>query len=117
MVSVDVIGNGDFGQPVVVDDKVHCKKCTVFYLANADETFALYGTFDELLDFSAGIARSMYSWPIVNGHADWLGDLLTLDQEDGDDGVTGQDGQDRPGQQWGDSAEAGDVGPRNADVG
>jgi hypothetical protein len=67
-----------------------------------DKELAFAGTFDDLIDFGAQILGTVYSWPILHGHSDWLSEIIKP-QHDGSmtNGTASENGRtgtsDRPG--------------------
>ena len=75
--------NSDFTTPTVVSDSDESRATTILDLATVDGQFSVYGTMDELLDFGSKIMQGAYTWAIVSGHSEWLGDDIQI----GENGV------------------------------
>ena len=75
---VVVENHSDFGTPELVSDIVTTKADTVLAVSTKDDALCLVGTYEQLLAFAAEIMRTVYSWPIITGHVDWLGDEVTF---------------------------------------
>jgi len=72
MISVSAAGNSEFELPELVDGDPVDRDKTRFYVSTADHGLAVFGTFDEIIDFASAILASMYSWPLVTGRTDWF---------------------------------------------
>jgi len=70
--------HSDFHTPELLDEVVTTKEATLLAVPTRDDALCITGTFDELLTFAAELMRAVYSWPLVTGHSEWLGDEITF---------------------------------------
>jgi hypothetical protein len=77
MMSISAHDHQDFASMQVVDKECRGRKRTTFYLGTKDDAFGIYGTYDQILDFATAIMQTAMSWPLLNGHTEWLGDPVT----------------------------------------
>jgi hypothetical protein len=54
------------------------RETTVFYANTADDSFGIYGTFDQLLTFAQTLTQVAYSWVLLNDRTDWLGEPIPI---------------------------------------
>lgn len=71
--------HSDFHTPELLDETVTTKEETLFALPTKDDALCITGTYDELLNFATRIMQAVYSWPLVTGHTEWLGDEITIE--------------------------------------
>jgi hypothetical protein len=80
-ISVLVEDHSDFGTPEIISETAESRDTTHLLVSTKDGTLMFGGTIDELLHFAAEFTRSVYSWMIVTGHSEWLGNEIETTSE------------------------------------
>ena len=81
IVSIDAAQNSELAPAQVVHTDGHDRDTTIFHVSTTDDSFGLFGTYDEILAMASNVIVTMYSWVVNNGHTEWLDDRTDNNQD------------------------------------
>jgi hypothetical protein len=64
--------NKDFADLRLESTGEPSRSISMFSVETMDHALAIVGTMDDLIDFASAILGRVYSWPLMNHHADWF---------------------------------------------